>query len=120
MHRAIDAFLAYNEREKAIVEPVAQWLTNHRVQTHFFARDTQYGEPVDDTGNLEDAATVIAFLGSEGWGKNHLRLVERALKLNKPVFPVLIGDASPGDHNMAQGLFINFKWLDLRMGDLNN
>ncbi|NUW65326.1 hypothetical protein HUZ94_17160 [Cronobacter sakazakii] len=118
MHRAIDAFLAYNEREKAIVEPVAQWLTNHRVQTHFFARDTQYGEPVDDTGNLDDAATVIVFLGSEGWGKNHLRLVERALKLNKPVFPVLIGDASPDDHNMAQGLFINFKWLDLRMGDL--
>ncbi|EOY5416009.1 P-loop NTPase fold protein [Cronobacter turicensis] len=118
MHRAIDAFLAYNEREKAIVEPVAKWLTNHRVQTHFFARDTQYGEPVDDTGNLDDAATVIAFLGSEGWGKNHLRLVERALKLNKPVFPVLIGDANPNDHNMAQGLFINFKWLDLRMGDL--
>lgn len=118
MHRTIDAFLAYNEREKAIVEPVAQWLTNRRVQTHFFARDTQFGEPVDDTGNLDDAATVIAFLGSEGWGKNHLRLVERALKLNKPVFPVLIGDASPDEHDMAQGLFVNFKWLDLRMGDL--
>ncbi|HED6263872.1 TPA: hypothetical protein R5X30_002986 [Enterobacter bugandensis] len=118
MNPAIDAFLAYNEREKAIVEPVAQWLTNHKVQTHFFARDTQYGEPVDDTGNLDEAATVIAFLGREGWGKNHLRLVERALNMNKPVFPVLIGDASPEEHEMAQGLFINFKWLDLRKGDL--
>ena len=118
MHPAIDAFLAYNEREKAIVEPVAQWLTNHKVQTHFFARDTQYGEPVDDTGNLDEAATVIAFLGKQGWGKNHLRLVERALDMKKPVFPVLIGDASPNEHDMVQGLFVNFKWLDLRNGDL--
>ncbi len=118
MHRTIDAFLAYNEREKAIVEPVAQWLTNHKVQTHFFARDRQYGEPIDDTENLDEAATVIAFLGSEGWGKNHLRLVERALKMNKPVFPVLIGDATPNDREMAQGLFVKFQWLDLRMGEL--
>jgi hypothetical protein len=119
MHPAIDAFLAYNEREKAIVEPVAQWLSNHKVQTHFFARDTQYGGPVDDTGNLDEAATVIAFLGKEGWGKNHLRLVERALDMNKPVFPVLIGNASPDEHDKAQGLFVNFRWLDLREGDLD-
>lgn len=118
MHRAIDAFLAYNEREKAIVEPIAQWLTNHKVQTHFFARDKQYGEPIDDTENLDEAATVIAFLGSEGWGENHLRLVERALKMNKPVFPVLIGDTSPSERDMAQGLFVKFQWLDLRMGEL--
>ncbi|EMO4161081.1 P-loop NTPase fold protein [Morganella morganii] len=118
MNRAIDAFLAYNEREKAIVEPIAKWLTNHRVQTHFFARDTQYGEPIDDTEYLDEAATVIVFLGSEGWGKNHLWLVDRALSMNKPVFPVLIGDASSDEHNKAQGLFVNFKWLDLRMGDL--
>lgn len=118
MHLAIDAFLAYNEREKAIVEPVAQWLTNHKVRTHFFARDTQYGEPVDDTGKLDEAATVIAFLGKEGWGKNHLRLVERALDMNKPVFPVLIGNASTDEHDMAQGLFVNIKWLDLREGEL--
>ncbi|MCW0342554.1 hypothetical protein NB703_000647 [Pantoea ananatis] len=118
MHPAIDAFLAYNEREKAIVEPVAQWLTNHKVRTHFFARDTQYGEPVDDTGKLDEAATVIAFLGKEGWGKNHLRLVERALDMNKPVFPVLIGNASTDEHDMAQGLFVNIKWLDLREGEL--
>lgn len=118
MQRAVDAFLAYNEREKSIVEPVAQWLTNHSVQTHFFAHDKQYGEPVDDTGNLDEAATVIAFLGNEGWGKNHLRLVERALKMNKPVFPVLIGDTNPDDRAMAQGLFNKNLWLDLRMGDL--
>jgi hypothetical protein len=62
MQRAVDAFLAYNERDKSIVEPVAQWLTNHSVQTHFFARDKQYGEPIDDTGNLDEAATVIALL----------------------------------------------------------
>lgn len=119
MHPAIDAFLAYNEREKAIVEPVAQWLTNHKVQTHFFARDTQYGGPVDDTGILDEATTVIAFLGKEGWGKNHLRLVERALDMNKPVFPVLIGNASPDEHDKAQGLFVNFRWLDLREGYLD-
>ncbi|WP_122739427.1 P-loop NTPase fold protein [Pseudomonas viridiflava] len=118
MHRAIDAFLAYNEREKAIVEPIAQWLTNHKVQTHFFARDKQYGEPIDDTENLDEAATVIAFLGSEGWGKNHLRLVERALKMKKSVFPVLIGDTSPSDREMAQGLFVKFQWIDLRIGEL--
>ncbi|WP_428943752.1 P-loop NTPase fold protein [Pantoea sp. FN060301] len=118
MHPTIDAFLAYNEHEKAIVEPVAQWLTNHKVRTHFFARDTQYGEPVDDTGKLDEAATVIAFLGKEGWGKNHLRLVERALDMNKPIFPVLIGNASTDEHDMAQGLFVNIKWLDLREGEL--
>jgi hypothetical protein len=118
MQRAVDAFLAYNERDKSIVEPVAQWLTNHSVQTHFFARDKQYGEPIDDTGNLDEAATVIAFLGSEGWGNNHLRLVERALKMNKPIFTILIGDTNPSDREMAQGLFNKNLWLDLRMGDL--
>lgn len=120
MDRSIDAFLAYNERERAIVEPVAQWLADHGVQTHFFARDRHFGEPIDDTDSMDDAAAVIAFLGSKGWGQYHLALVQRAQKINKPIFPVLIGDTSPGDLEMADGLFVKFLWLDLRMGELES
>lgn len=118
MERAVDAFLAYNEREKSLVEPIAQWLASHGVETHFFARDKQYGEPIDDTGDMDNARTVIAFLGKAGWGKNHLRLVERAQGMNKRVFPVLIGDVNPGDGDMANRLFNEIKWVDVRNGNL--
>ncbi|WP_165390992.1 P-loop NTPase fold protein [Pseudoduganella lutea] len=114
----MDVFLAYNEREKDRIRPIADWFTSHGISNHFFDRDRPYGASVEDTPVMELAEAVVVFLGTAGWGPNHLLIVEKASALKKPVFPVLIGKIDEKDAQSAGRLFESTRWLDLRDGDL--
>ncbi|HEX8195457.1 MAG TPA: P-loop NTPase fold protein [Pyrinomonadaceae bacterium] len=115
---SIDAFILYNEKEKA-VDKIAQELESNGISMHFWKRDIPLGEPWNEfeQQRLTIARNVLVFLGDSGWGPNHLRITKEAQKLNKRIIPILIGTPQEEEFEKANGLFRDRRYLDLREHD---
>ncbi len=114
----LDAFILHNERENLIQEVVSE-LEKRHVSTYFWRRDIEVGQewaPIESE-KLITARAVVVFLGSAGWGENHLGIALRAKKLEKRLIPVLIGDPPPGDVEKVGGLFKSKRYIELRRMD---
>jgi KAP family P-loop domain/TIR domain len=111
----VDAFILFNEREEAVGAIVEQ-LSARGISTYFWRRDIPAGEAWEEveTGHLVTASAVVVFLGSHGWGPNHLRLAVEAQNLKKRILPVLIGDPPTAALAEAEGMFQRLLYIDLR------
>lgn len=109
-----DLFLLYNEREK-VIDEIAKELERRGLKVYFFRRDVDVGQTIDDieTRMLREARAVAVFLGEQGWGPNHRRLVDEARSLGKLLLPVLIGAPPTGALDEVDGLFRGQRWADL-------
>src|SRR5712672_3068829 len=89
----LDAFILFNEREEA-VPAVVDEMSSLGISTHFWRRDIRPGDPWEEieSQKLNSARAIAVFLGSQGWGPNHLRLALEAQRSQKRIIPVLIGD----------------------------
>lgn len=119
------AFLTYNEREDSI-EQIAGALETAKVPFYFWRRDVKYGTSIDEKENdeFENALVFLIFLGRYGWGPRHLELAQRAIRANRIIIPVLIGDP-PDQSEMdidsgVQNLFKETRYFDLRKLDKAN
>ena len=112
----VDAFILFNEGED-IVEGIVGDLSLRDISTYFWRRDIPVGERWREVENaqLRNARAVVIFLGSKGWGPNHLRLAGEAQELEKRIIPVLIGDPPNEALAEAGGLFERLRYLDLRI-----
>ena len=115
---SVDVFILFNEKED-IVEKIESALRSHGISTYFWRRDAPFASRWRDIedANLNAATTVAVFLGDLGWGPNHLPLTVKAQSLNKHIIPVLIGSPSSQAISEADGLFDEFRYVDLR--DMN-
>ncbi len=111
----VDAFILFNEREKA-VEPIVHELTARKISTHFWRRDIEPGTPWEqyEQSRLQTAAVILVFLGSHGWGDTHRKLAIQAREIGKRLIPVLIGDPSPQAIDDVEGIFRTLRYVDLR------
>jgi hypothetical protein len=111
----LDAFVAFNDKED-VVEQIVHELDFHGVTTFFWRRDMPLGADWKhlEKQKLAESKDVLVFLGEEGWGKNHLSVTENALALGKHVVPVLVGDPPNEAFSMANSLFRDRRYLDLR------
>lgn len=84
----VEAFILFNEQESQ-VEKAVEMLEERRVSTYFWRRDIAIGESWSDieTVQLEEAKTVVVFLGAAGWGPTQQQIAESAVKLNKQIIP---------------------------------
>lgn len=115
---AVDVFMLFNERE-AIAEKIDSYLGRAGIRTHFWSRDVPYGSNWRDfeERRLREATLVLVFLGEAGWGATHLELTRQAVRMEKRVLPVLIGQA-PGEALLeADGLFTVLRYYSLRSLD---
>ena len=112
----VDAFILFNEREN-VVESIVGELSSRDISTYFWRRDIPIGERWREVEEerLGSARAVVVFLGSEGWGPNHLSLAVQAQELKKRIIPVLIGDPPKEALGEADGLFEGLRYLDLRV-----
>jgi hypothetical protein len=112
--RQLDAFILFNEREDAVVGIVDE-LEKRGVSTYFWRRDVLAGESTSAVENarLEEARTVVVFLGNSGWGPSHKSIAERA-RPTKRLIPVLIGNPPDAALNEIGGLFRDPRYVDLR------
>jgi hypothetical protein len=78
------------------------------------------GDPIEalDQERLATASTVLVFLGTHGWGPNHLRLTQQAQETGKRIVPVLIGDPPPEALDQANGLFREKRYADFRNSEV--
>lgn len=113
---SVDAFILFNEQENQ-VEKIVEMLSERRVFTYFWRRDIAIGESWAgiETRQLELAKTVVIFLGNAGWGPTQREIGKSAIKLNKPIIPVLIGDPPPESFEDVSGLFNQLRYLDMRV-----
>lgn len=114
----VDAFILFNEGENA-VEAIVRELESRGVSTYFWRRDVPLGATWGrlEEQRLKDARTVLVFLGSSGWGPSHLQITRNAQIQQKRLIPLLIGDPQPSAFNEADGLFRDYRYLDLRTPD---
>ncbi len=112
----IDAFLAYHEGEDRVAM-INAGLEEAGLHTHFWRTDIKIGEPADEAPQLRASRNVVVFLGSNGWGPNHRRIVESAVTQAKRILPVLIGDAPREALDEVGGLFRRIRYLDWRAED---
>lgn len=115
---SVDAFILFNEKEEA-VQPIVEELSARSISTYFWRRDIRPGEAWEETEarQLRAAGTVVTFLGSLGWGPNHLRLAVEAQRLKKRIIPVLIGNPPGTALKQADGMFGRLRYIDLRKQD---
>jgi hypothetical protein len=111
----VDAFILFNEKEDKVAR-VATYLDSIGISTFFWRRDTEFGEQWQETESqhIKDARVVLVFLGTAGWGPNHLRITEEAQRLGRRIIPILIGDPLEEDFHKASALFHSRRYLDLR------
>lgn len=116
--RQLDAFILFHEPEEAVA-PIVEALEGRGVSTHFFRRDIYAGERFKDieAKRLEEARTIVVFLGDRGWGPTHLELANRALELKKQLIPVLVGNPPEDAFEKVGSLFRDRLYVDLRKGD---
>ena len=113
----VDAFILFNEQEKA-VPPLVDELESRAISTHFWRRDVAPGQPWEEfeDDRLKAARAVVVFLGSLGWGPNHLRLAIEAQNFQKRIIPVLVGNPPSAAFREAGGMFERLRYVDLRDG----
>jgi hypothetical protein len=112
----IDAFILFNEREEGVASIVDE-LTVQGVSTYFWRRDIKAGEAWEkvESEKIRSAGAVLVFLGDHGWGQYHLRLAIEALSVGTHIIPVLIGEPPPEAFKEAGGIFVNLRYVDLRV-----
>jgi len=115
MDRPIDAFILFNDRETAVV-PAVDALERRGVTTHFAPRDIEPGQNLAEIEEreLNEARTVVVFLGTQGWGPSHQLFAQQAHKSGKRTIPVLIGNPPDRDLDAADSLFRRVMYVDLR------
>lgn len=115
---ALDAFILFNEKEKA-VERIVERLEGMGVTTYFWRRDIPFGGEFNkvEQDKLREARTVVVFLGDRGWGPTQLLLAEQAQSLEKRIITAKIGDPSTDALGQANGLFRDLRYVDLSWGD---
>lgn len=111
----VDTFVLFNERESEVQKIVGE-LESYGFTTHFWRRDVQTRSEWEkiESVRLRDSRVVMVFLGREGWGSTHVRLTEEALKLKKPIVPVLLADVNEKELAEANRLFLTHSYFDLR------
>jgi hypothetical protein len=115
MSEAVDAFILFNEKEDSVPDLV-DMLSARGITTYFWRRDIPFGTSWIEVEEqrLREAKAVLVILGSHGWGPTHLQITRKALALGKRILPVLIGDPPAGALKEADGLFVKFRYVDLR------
>ena len=111
---ASEILFIYNERESE-VDSIVQRINNLGYNTFFWREDIKIGA---DALNKEEeilltVSKVVVFLGSMGWGPNHLRLTSLAVQKQRQIVPVLIGQVNQKDMNEAGQLFHDKRYIDL-------
>jgi len=114
----VDAFILFNERESR-VRTIVEQLNGQELTTYYWDRDIPAGAEweIIEARHIREAAAIVVFLGSAGWGPNHLRLAESALQQRKTLIPVLIGDPQPDDFLKADRLFQKSRYIELKSDD---
>lgn len=115
---AVDAFILFNEREE-LIPAIVEAVSTQGITTYLWRRDIAIGEQWEETEarRLAAAKAVVVFLGAQGWGPTHRRLMEEAQKLQKRIIPVLIGEPPAGAIDEAGGAFKRLRYVDLRQSD---
>ncbi|MEO5642940.1 MAG: TIR domain-containing protein, partial [Bacteroidia bacterium] len=110
-----DVLFLYNERETS-VSSIANELRTNGYRVFIWREDVQYGEKIDadETTILRTSTVVLAFLGTKGWGPNHIKRVEEARRLERRIIPVLIGQPADTDLLAVNGLFKDNRYVDVR------
>jgi hypothetical protein len=110
-----DAFILFNEKEKLVGE-IVEKLAAQGISTYLWRRDIPFGETWEDrkAQKLREAHAVLVFLGSAGWGPNHLRNTEEAQRLEQRIIPILIGEPPTEAFQEAGGLFHVRRYLELK------
>jgi methyl-accepting chemotaxis protein len=111
---SVDAFILFNEHENVVAKIVDE-LSSLGISTFFWRRDIPFGGRWQsiESSQLRNAHTVVLFLGTKGWGPNHLKLTEEARALKKTIIPVLIDAPPEKAFDEAEGLFRDHRYVDL-------
>lgn len=114
----VDAFVLFNESESR-VGTIVERLKGQGVTTHYWDRDIPAGGEWEkiEAQHIRDAAAIVVFLGSAGWGPSHLKLAQSALLQRKTLIPVLIGDPQPDDFLHVDKLFQRLRYVDMKSDD---
>ncbi|WP_406823959.1 P-loop NTPase fold protein [Pedobacter sp. KACC 23697] len=109
-----DILCIYNENEIRVNE-IVEAIKLRGYKTFFWRTDVEIGEHFTGREHyvLENTKSVLVFLGSFGWGPNHLALTEEAIKTESNVIPIKIGDFPDGDDLEASGLFLEKRYVEM-------
>jgi hypothetical protein len=103
---APDIFLLYNSKEPDVGDLVAALRAQNL--TVWYSVDSLWaGEDWDqrETRAMQEAATVVVVLGHKGWGVYQQSYTELAIRQNKHVIPIVLGDVDAETFGLAGGLF---------------
>ena len=106
MQPTYDVHLIFNNRERRLIEPIDTALRVRGLNPWFWERDIAGRDvTVEEERSIQSTPVCAVFLGSEHWGSFHARYARMALKLGRPIVPVLLPDCPATALDAEDGLF---------------
>jgi hypothetical protein len=114
----VDAFILYNERERDFVGKIVEELeASYKISTQFFDRDVPFGSSTTEIAELQNAKTIVVFIGQSGWGPTQFSLASQAIGLKKDIIPVVLGPPPDGALDQFDGMFRSLRYVNLGGAD---